>query len=173
LQQSRRFRVVKWGDRGRSSGGVGCCCLCRGEDGELKWQGSLAPSQNKPRTPGDDDFFCWLVEGSLVRRAASLLEKYGFRVRFLFLLPPQCAKLPPLFVLWRPVFIGKNIARFPTWSLNSFFCCRFDFSYFLDFSYQHRLEWGKSVILKITRYKSNAFPRSLKILILLRWCWKC
>jgi hypothetical protein len=31
-----------------------------------------------------------------VRRAASLLEKNGFRVRFLFLLPPQCAKLPPL-----------------------------------------------------------------------------
>ena len=55
-----------------------------------------------------------------MRRAAGLLEKNGFRVRFLFLLPPQYAKLPPFCVLWRPVFIGKNIARFPTWSLNSF-----------------------------------------------------
>ena len=46
----------------------------------------------------------------------------GFRLRVLYMLPPKDVKLPPSpCVLWRPVFIGKNTARFPTWSLNSFF----------------------------------------------------
>jgi hypothetical protein len=33
----------------------------------------------------------------------------------------------------------------------------------LNFSYQHRLEKEKSLILKITHEKSNAFKRPLKI----------
>jgi len=33
----------------------------------------------------------------------------------------KCKIAPPQCVLWRPIFIGKNTARFPTWSLNSLF----------------------------------------------------
>ena len=35
-----------------------------------------------------------------------------------------------------------------TWSLNFFFFCKFDFSYFLNFSCQYQLERGKSLISK-------------------------
>ena len=43
-----------------------------------------------------------------------LLEKDMFRVRVLFVLPPKYAKLPPLLCMcWKPLFIGKKIARFP------------------------------------------------------------
>jgi hypothetical protein len=52
----------------------------------------------------------------------------------------KCVKLPPLHVfVVKLLFIGKNVVRSQTWSLNFFFV-NFDFSYFLYFSYQHRLE---------------------------------
>jgi hypothetical protein len=52
----------------------------------------------------------------------------------------KCKIAPPQCLLWRPVFIGKNTARFPTWSLNSLFFIDLIFLLFLDFSYQHRLK---------------------------------
>jgi hypothetical protein len=59
----------------------------------------------------------------------------GFLVFFSFKIAP------PLCVLWRPVFIGKNIAKFPNLipQLLSFFV-KLIFLIFLDFTYQHRLE---------------------------------
>jgi len=55
--------------------------------------------------------------------AAALLGRDRFRFRVLFMLSPKSVKLPfPLLcVLWRPVFIGKNIARFPTSVVPCFF----------------------------------------------------
>jgi hypothetical protein len=53
-----------------------------------------------------------------------LLEKDMFRVRVLFVLPPKCAKLSPLLCMcWKPLFIGKKMARFPNFvpQLLSFF----------------------------------------------------
>jgi len=50
-------------------------------------------------------------------------------------------KLPPLFcVLWRPVFIGKNIVWASKLVPQLSFFCKFDFSFFFGFSYQHHLE---------------------------------
>ena len=59
----------------------------------------------------------------------------GFLVFFSFKIAP------PLCVLWRSVFIGKNIARFPNVvpQLLSFFV-NLIFLIFLDFTYQYRLE---------------------------------
>ena len=49
---------------------------------------------------------------------------------------------PPLNVLRNPIFIGKMLLGFSTWSLNFFFV-NFDFSYFFVFfeneQYQRRL----------------------------------
>jgi len=63
------------------------------------------------------------------------------------------------------------------WSLNFFFCKFWFFLIFLDFSYQHRLEWGKSVVFKNNALKVervpmifenlNSFETMLKIL---KWC---
>ena len=55
-----------------------------------------------------------------------------------FFVPSKCAKLPPFACLWRPVFIGKNIAKFPNLipQLLSFIV-NLIFLIFLDFSYQH------------------------------------
>jgi hypothetical protein len=53
-----------------------------------------------------------------------LLEKDMFRVTVLFVLPPKCAKLSPLLCMcWKPLFIGKKMARFPNFvpQLLSFF----------------------------------------------------
>jgi hypothetical protein len=72
--------------------------------------------------------------------------------------------LPPLFcVLWRPVFIGKNIARFPNLvpQLLSFFV-NLIFLIFLDFSYQHRLEMRKIDDFKNNAFKVESVPKSLK-----------
>jgi hypothetical protein len=78
-------------------------------------------------------------------------DRFRFRVRVSCF--SQCVKLPPFSfcVLWRPVFIGKNIVWASKLIPQLFFLYKFDFSCFFGFSYQHRLEWGKSVILKITR----------------------
>ena len=37
-------------------------------------------------------------------------DKFRFRVCYIFF---NCAKLPPFCVCGRPIFIGKNVARFP------------------------------------------------------------
>ena len=81
----------------------------------------------------------------------------GFLVFFSFKISP------PLCVLWRPVFIGKNIAKFPNLipQLLSFFV-KLIFLIFLDFTYQHRLEWGKSVILKYIALKVEHVPKIFK-----------
>jgi hypothetical protein len=60
-------------------------------------------------------------------------DRFRFRVRVSCF--SQCVKLPPFSfcVLWRPVFIGKNIV----WV---FFFVNLIFLVFFGFSYQHRLE---------------------------------
>ena len=62
------------------------------------------------------------------------------------------------------------LPSFSTWSLNFFLFVNFDFSYFFVFfenkQYQRRLKCGKSMILKMTREKSNAFENILTIEIL-------
>jgi len=79
-------------------------------------------------------------------------------------LPSNVQNYPPLCMCWKLLFIGKNIVRSPNLVPQLlFFFCKFDFSHFLNFSYQHRLEKEKSLILKITHEKSNAFKRPLKI----------
>jgi hypothetical protein len=104
----------------------------------------------------------FLFQGKERRLGEDGVLGLGLGLRFCLCCLPNMQNCPPLCVLWRPVFIGKNTTRFPTWPLNFFFIDLI-FLIFLDFFYQHRLKWGKSVILKIMRYKSNAFPRSLKI----------
>jgi len=75
------------------------------------------------------------------------------------------SKLPPLLLyVLKAIIYRQNVA----WALKLVpqlpFFVNFDFFLiFLDFSYQHRLEWGKSVIFKNNALKSNAFPWSLKI----------
>jgi len=62
--------------------------------------------------------------------AAALLgedERLFFRV-FCVALKCFCFKLPPLFVCWRLIFIGKIMFGPQTWSLNFFFFVNFDFS---------------------------------------------
>jgi hypothetical protein len=66
---------------------------------------------------------------------------------------------------------------FQTWSLKFFFCKLWIFLSFVDFSYQHHLEWGKLVIFKNNALKVecvpmifenlNSFETMLKIL---KWC---
>jgi len=77
----------------------GVCGWLREGDGG--WRGGAA------------GWFVFFLFGQ-VGRAAGLLEKDMFRVRVLFVLPPKCAKLPPLLCMcWKPLFIGKKMARFP------------------------------------------------------------
>jgi hypothetical protein len=54
-------------------------------------------------------------ENQELRGAATLFSRDGSRVLFLgFFLLFFCFKIAPLlYVLWRPVFIGKNITTFP------------------------------------------------------------
>ena len=96
------------------------------------------------------------------------LVKIDFRVFVLSL--PFNLKIapPPLFVLRRLVFIGEMLLGFSTWSLNFFLFVNFDFSYFFLYffendQYQRRLKCEKSMILKMTREKSNAFENLLTI----------
>jgi hypothetical protein len=68
-------------------------------------------------------------------------DQMGLGLGF-FLLPPyKCAKLPPLCMCWKLLFIGKNIDRSPNMVLQllSFFI-NFFIIIILDFSYQHRLK---------------------------------
>jgi hypothetical protein len=60
-------------------------------------------------------------------------DRFRFRVRVSCF--SQSVKLPPssFCVLWRPVFIGKNIAWASKLIPQLSFFCKFDFSFFLDF----------------------------------------
>jgi hypothetical protein len=88
--------------------------------------------------PGGADDFFFAIDGewatTLVR------EKKGFQFLGFFCVF-SIVQNPPLCVLQRLVFIGKNIARFPNLvpQLLSFFV-NLIFLFFWDFSYQHRLE---------------------------------
>ena len=56
-------------------------------------------------------------------RGAACLEKNGFRVRFC--ISSEVVKIAPLNVLKKPVFIGRMLLGFSTWSLNFFLFCKF------------------------------------------------
>ena len=100
--------------------------LCGGEGWERRgWEregedgrGGAATEEAKSRTGGGGSgSFCFFQVGS----AAVWLE-VGLGLGFFYGFPLLCKiALPFSCVCWRPVFIGKNVARFPTWSLNFFF----------------------------------------------------
>jgi hypothetical protein len=55
------------------------CFGCRGDDGELKWQGVLGSvMKTTTKDPGGRRLFCWLGEWNLVRgRLVWVKEKKG------------------------------------------------------------------------------------------------
>jgi hypothetical protein len=96
-------------------------------------------------------------------------------VFFLYFFSSVSKLFPLLFcVCWRLLFIGKMLLGPQNWSLNFFFWKFWFFLIFLDFSYQHRLEWGKSMIFKNNALKVelilkifenlNSFETMLKML---------
>jgi hypothetical protein len=82
--------------------------------------------------------------------ASSFFElEIGLGLGFFFCIFLMFQNCPPFFYMcWRLLFIGKMLFKPQNWSLNFFFCKFLFFLSFLDFSYQHRLEWGKSVMFK-------------------------
>jgi hypothetical protein len=97
--------------------------------------------------------------------AAAGCERDRFRV---FLPLFYLSKLPPSFCLSiGPVFIGKMLHGSQNWSLNFFFFVNLIFlNFFCIFESEQistSTQCGKSMILKMTREKLNAFQMSLKI----------
>ena len=101
-------------------------------------------------------------------------EKDGFRFRYFFVFFPDVVKIAPsLKIQCSMVFIGKVLlgfqispSTFPFLLFSSFFV-NFDFSYFFCIFESEQIststQCGKSMILKMTREKLNAFQMSLKI----------
>jgi hypothetical protein len=99
----------------------------RGRRTDFKWPGVLGSlvlvlGEQKPRTPGDGD--C-LGEWAERVRFLGFFCGLGFFLWFFLL----CFKIALLFfVCWRPVFIGKNIARFSNLVPQLLSFCKFNFS---------------------------------------------
>ena len=85
----------------------------------------------------------WLSGGGAVW-VGCLEKKIQIGLGFFLLYFSGVSKIsPPLNVLRNPVFIGKMLLGFSTWSLNFLLFVNFDFSYFFVFfeneQYQRRL----------------------------------
>jgi hypothetical protein len=98
------------------------------ERGRWRWSGGERPRKKKNQKPvgGGSSFVLPSRE-----RCRLVRERFRFRFRVFCVASPQMFKIAlPFCVCWRLLFIGKNIVRSQTWSLNFFFV-NFDFSYFL------------------------------------------
>jgi len=134
LRERERSWLVRESGEGESlwAKGEGKQKITRGVSGLKKirgsQRGSLLFSQKKwgRRLPCTEDRF---------RENFRVFCGLGFLV-VLF----HCAKLLSSCVLWRLVFIGKNIAWASKLVPQLFFFCKFDFSCFFGFSYHHCLE---------------------------------
>jgi len=110
--------------------------LCGEDEDDQEGSGQGRRKNQKPAGGGGCSFV--LPSGDRCRLGK---DRFRFRVRVSCF--SQCVKLPPssFCVLWRPVFIGKNIA----WASKlipqlSFFFVNLIFLVFFGFCYQHRLE---------------------------------
>jgi hypothetical protein len=124
-----------------------------------------------------------LVFCSLGRGGAPLLQKrIGLGLGFFFWYFFWCFKIAPFCVCWRPVFIGKNVARFSNLVPQLLSFCKFwFFLFFFVFFWKQAIststQWGKSMIFKNNALKVecvpmifenlNSFETMLKIL---KWC---
>ena len=153
-----------WGKGGRSwlvreSGEGESGRLGRSGEGESVW------ARGEKKSPGGAA--AWRrseeVEGLSVQKIG-LGKILGFFV--VCVASPLIAKLPPLSLSFGPIFIGKMLFGPQNWSLNFLSFVNFDFFIFLYFlktsNINVDLNEEKSMILKMTREKSNAFKKPLK-----------
>jgi len=115
----------------------------RGEPGDVVW--------GKRDRGGGDSLLFW--------------RRWVCRVRGFFVFFFNVSKLPPSScVSCGPIFIGKMLLGPQNWSLNFSFFQNFDFScIFWKWAISTSTQWEKSMLLKMTREKSNAFEKHLKI----------
>jgi hypothetical protein len=87
------------------------------------------------KTRGRGGRWLWLEKrsGQKIGGVASVVRD-RFRFRVYYVSPLFQNYPPPLCMLWRPVFKGKILLGFQTWSLNFFlFFCKFVLSYIYGF----------------------------------------